>query len=127
MKVSEKVDVYSYGVVLLELLTRMDPLDPALPEGMDLVTWVIAKITESQTMEEILDTQLRSSGYNYILKEMLLTLRIALFCVSRNPSERPTMREVVAMLLQARSTTGKDLDEKETLVEENIEEKTQST
>lgn len=40
-KVSVKIDVYSYGVVLLELLSGRKPIDDKNPEGQEsLVMWV---------------------------------------------------------------------------------------
>ena len=35
-----KSDVYSYGVVLLELLCRKMPVDPAFGDGVDIVAWM---------------------------------------------------------------------------------------
>lgn len=40
-KLNEKIDVYAFGVVLLELLSGRKPIDNALPKGQEsLVMWV---------------------------------------------------------------------------------------
>lgn len=54
MKLSDKVDVYSYGVVLLELLVGKHPLDPAFSEKENIVTWVDAKMREGN-LDQIVD------------------------------------------------------------------------
>ncbi|KAL0435510.1 UNVERIFIED_CONTAM: Receptor-like protein kinase [Sesamum radiatum] len=40
MKITEKSDVYSYGVVVLEVLTGKQPIDPTIPDGLHIVDWV---------------------------------------------------------------------------------------
>ena len=61
MKVTEKCDIYSYGVVLLELLTGKTPVQP-LDEGGDLVTWVRNYIRDhSLTSGDRKSTRLNSS------------------------------------------------------------------
>ncbi|KAM7501550.1 hypothetical protein LguiB_000454 [Lonicera macranthoides] len=40
MKITEKSDVYSYGVVVLEVLTEKQPIDPTIPDGLHIVDWV---------------------------------------------------------------------------------------
>ncbi|CAI9088968.1 OLC1v1023441C1 [Oldenlandia corymbosa var. corymbosa] len=103
MKVTEKCDIYSFGVVLLELITGKSPVQP-LDQGGDLVTWVKQSIHKVVELSEIYDKRLDLISVRN-LEEISLVLKIALFCTSTSPLSRPTMREVVAMLIDAREGT----------------------
>lgn len=110
MKVTEKCDIYSFGVVLLELLTGRCPIQP-IEEGGDLVTWVKETMQKRAAISSVFDSRLDLMDET-IVEEMLLVLRVAVFCTSSLPSERPTMREVVRMLTEActrKSSDSKDL------------------
>ncbi|OMO89009.1 putative Leucine-rich repeat receptor protein kinase EXS precursor [Corchorus capsularis] len=50
----------------------------------------------------ILDTKLQGMP-DQMVQEMLQTLGIAMFCVNSSPAERPTMKEVVALLMEVKS------------------------
>ncbi|XP_059661324.1 leucine-rich repeat receptor-like serine/threonine-protein kinase At1g17230 [Cornus florida] len=100
MKVTEKCDIYSFGVVLLELITGRSPVQP-LDQGGDLVTWVRRSIHDVVPTSKIYDKRLDLSSKRTI-EEMFLVLKIAVFCTSTSPLNRPTMREVIAMLIDAR-------------------------
>nr|KYP65106.1 LRR receptor-like serine/threonine-protein kinase RCH1 [Cajanus cajan] len=100
MKVTEKCDIYSFGVVLLELVTGRSPVQP-LEQGGDLVTCVRRAIQASVPTSELFDKRLNLSAQKTV-EEMSLILKIALFCTSTSPLNRPTMREVIAMLIDAR-------------------------
>lgn len=93
MKITEKSDVYSYGVVMLEVLTGKQPIDPTIPDGVHLVDWVRLK----RGGIEVLDPSLHSRPESEI-EEMLQALGVALLCVNSSPDERPTMKDVAAML-----------------------------
>ncbi|KAJ7979688.1 Receptor-like protein kinase [Quillaja saponaria] len=93
MKITEKSDVYSYGVVVLEVLTGKQPIDPTIPDGLHVVDWVRQK----RGGIEVLDSCLLSRPESEI-EEMLQALGIALLCVNSSPDERPTMKDVAAML-----------------------------
>ncbi|GLT56410.1 hypothetical protein SLA2020_294530 [Shorea laevis] len=93
MKITEKSDVYSYGVVVLEVLTGKQPIDPTSPDGLHVVDWVRQK----RGGLEVLDLSLLSRPESEI-EEMMQALGIALLCVNSSPDERPTMKDVVAML-----------------------------
>lgn len=98
MKITEKSDVYSYGVVLLEVLTGMEPNDPRIPDGKHIVSWVYEELRKKpRDFTSILDQQvlLQSSTQT---EEMVQVIGIALLCVNPCPDERPTMRDVTAML-----------------------------
>jgi len=100
MRVTEKCDTYSFGVVLLELLTGQPPVQP-LDQGGDLVTWVKRSIQTTALTSGVLDNRVDLSKRRTV-EEMVLVLKIALFCTTTSPFDRPTMREVVKMLIDAR-------------------------
>ncbi|KAF6135746.1 hypothetical protein GIB67_028602 [Kingdonia uniflora] len=97
MKITEKSDVYSYGVVVLEVLTGKQPIDPTIPDGLHVVDWV----RQGRVGKELLDPSLRARSDSEI-DEMMQALGVALLCVNPSPDERPTMKDVAAMLKEIR-------------------------
>eukprot|EP00252_Welwitschia_mirabilis_P003816 TRINITY_DN13883_c0_g1_i2.p1 TRINITY_DN13883_c0_g1~~TRINITY_DN13883_c0_g1_i2.p1 ORF type:complete len:159 (-),score=27.15 TRINITY_DN13883_c0_g1_i2:1399-1875(-) len=101
MKITEKCDVYSYGVMLLEVLTGRQPIDPSFREGMHIVEWVKETLQTNRDAVEVLDPRLQGRPDTQI-QEMLQALGTALLCVNSNPEERPTMKDVAALLKEIR-------------------------
>lgn len=97
MKITEKSDVYSYGVMLLEVLTGKQPIDPSFRDGMHIVDWVKETLQHNKDAVEALDPRLQGRPDSQI-QEMLQALGTALLCVNSNPEERPTMKDVAALL-----------------------------
>lgn len=104
MKVTEKCDIYSYGVVLLELLTGRTPVQ-SLDQGGDLVTWVRHYVQDHSLTSGILDSRLNLQDRS-IVDHMLTVLKIALICTSTTPFDRPSIREVVLMLIESNEQEG---------------------
>lgn len=100
LKVDEKSDVYSYGVVLMELLTGKKPLEPEFGDSIDIMEWMRRKMREKKPLEEALDPSVGNT--KHVQEEMLLVLRIALLCTAKLPKDRPTMRDVLTMLGEAK-------------------------
>uniref|UniRef100_A0A7N0TW67 Protein kinase domain-containing protein n=1 Tax=Kalanchoe fedtschenkoi TaxID=63787 RepID=A0A7N0TW67_KALFE len=91
-----KSDVYSYGVVLLELLTGRKPVDLSQPPGQEnLVAWVRPLLTIEQRLHEILDPTVKS---NALMDSVAKVAAIASMCVQPEVSNRPFMGEVVQAL-----------------------------
>eukprot|EP00253_Pinus_taeda_P023653 PITA_23653 len=107
MKITEKSDVYSYGVVLLEVLTGKQAIDPSLREGMHLVDWVRETLEKKKDSVEVLDPRLQGRTDQQI-QEMLQALGVALLCVNPNPEERPTMKDVAALLKEIKHEFDQD-------------------
>ncbi|KAL0345100.1 UNVERIFIED_CONTAM: Receptor-like serine/threonine-protein kinase ALE2 [Sesamum radiatum] len=91
-----KSDVYSYGVVLLELLTGRKPVDMSQPPGQEnLVSWARPLLTSREGLESIIDQSLAPDfPYDSIAK----VAAIASMCVQPEVSQRPFMGEVVQAL-----------------------------
>ena len=96
-KITEKSDVYSYGVVMLEVLTGKQPIDPTIPDGLHVADWV----RKTRGGPDVLDQVLRGRPEPEI-EEMLQVMGVALLCVNHSPDERPTMKDVAAMLVEIR-------------------------
>ncbi|XP_077250947.1 protein kinase superfamily protein [Tasmannia lanceolata] len=98
-RATAKGDVYSFGVVLLELLTGKRPTDETFIEsGTKLVTWVKA-VVEDKREEHAIDSSLECSPVD----EVKNAFSIAMKCLEPEPSNRPTMGEVLKMLEQIKA------------------------
>ncbi|GLT40194.1 hypothetical protein SLA2020_143470 [Shorea laevis] len=106
LPITSKVDVYSYGIVVLEMVTgksltgaqTVDNVDQVV-EQWRLVPWVREKVNRDVSrntwIEEVADPMLAS---DYDLDKMERLVEVALQCVEEEMDARPTMRQVVEML-----------------------------
>ncbi|KAE8681460.1 putative Vicianin hydrolase [Hibiscus syriacus] len=95
-KTTQASDVYSYGVLLLELLTGKSPIHASGGEEIvQLVRWVHFVVREEWTAE-VFDVELLRYPNNE--EEMVQMLQIRMSCVVRMPEQRPKMSDVAKMI-----------------------------
>ncbi|KAI5591790.1 hypothetical protein BDE02_04G107100 [Populus trichocarpa] len=98
-RVSDKADVYSYGVVLLELLSDKKALDPSFSpygNGFNIVAWACMLLRQGRA-KEFFTGGLWDAGPHDDLVEIL---HLAVVCTVDTLSTRPTMKQVVRRLKQ---------------------------
>ena len=102
---SKESDVYGYGVVLLELITRKKAVDPSFHGEQDLVSWVQSFWTGKEEIKYVLDPSLLDELFSSRVMEMevISVLKLALSCTQKLWSKRPSMRDVVNQLRSIRN------------------------
>ncbi|CAL5444236.1 unnamed protein product [Camellia sinensis] len=107
-RITSKVDVYSYGVVVLEMVTGKSPMiglhtsdNSGEMEQRGLVKWVREKMNENVSkelwLEEIIDPMMKD---RYDASKMEILVEVALQCADEDKDARPTMSQVVERLLR---------------------------
>ncbi|CAJ1951521.1 unnamed protein product [Sphenostylis stenocarpa] len=93
-RVSEKIDVFSFGVVLLELTTGKEANYG--DEHSSLAEWAWRHIIVGSKIEELLDNDFMDPSYT---NEMSSVFKLGVLCTSTLPANRPSMKDVLNMLL----------------------------
>lgn len=99
MKATEKSDVYSMGIVLIELVSGRMPTDGSFGENMDMVRWLESRIDmQGSDRDELIDPALRPLLPNEE-SAAFQVLEIAIQCTKTAPTERPSSREASDLLV----------------------------
>ncbi|KAK2447204.1 protein STRUBBELIG-RECEPTOR FAMILY [Trifolium repens] len=94
---TQQSDVFSFGVVMLELLTGRKSYDRSRPRGEQfLVRWAIPQLHDIDALSKMVDPRLNGS---YSMKSLSRFADIVSSCIQREPEFRPAMSEIVQDLL----------------------------
>ncbi|XP_057490498.1 protein kinase STUNTED-like [Actinidia eriantha] len=128
-KVNEKIDVYAFGVVLLELLSGRKPISNDHPKGQEsLVMWA-KPILNGGKFTQLLDSSLGNTYDQYQVENMVLA---ASLCIRRAPRARPPMSIILKLLqgdsdvitwarLQVHDSEGPDMLDNETFSRSDLQ------
>ncbi|CAM8993787.1 unnamed protein product [Rhodiola kirilowii] len=113
---SLKSDVYTFGVVMLELFTGRKPFDSSRPRAeQSLVRWATPQLHDIDALAKMADPELNGL---YSVKSLSRFADVIALCVQPEPEFRPPMSEVVESLVQlvqrtnmSKRTTGNGREE----------------
>jgi serine/threonine protein kinase/Leucine-rich repeat (LRR) protein len=92
---TEKADVFSFGVVALELVSGRSNTETSLPENMVYLLEWTWHLHEKEKTLDLMDPDIESTCSK---EEVLRVIEVALLCTQAAPAMRPSMSRVVAML-----------------------------
>uniref|UniRef100_A0A0D9VD09 Protein kinase domain-containing protein n=1 Tax=Leersia perrieri TaxID=77586 RepID=A0A0D9VD09_9ORYZ len=96
-KLTEKSDVYAFGVVLLELLLGRRPVEKtAQSQCQSIVTWAMPQLTDRSKLPSIIDPMIKNT---MDLKHLYQVAAVAVLCVQPEPSYRPLITDVLHSLI----------------------------
>ncbi|KAL8028180.1 hypothetical protein ABFX02_14G142900 [Erythranthe guttata] len=92
---NEKSDIYSFGILIMEIITGRSPVDYSRPKGeVNLVDWLKTMVGNRKS-EEVIDPKIMEKPASKALKRLIL---VALRCVDPDAQKRPKMGHVIHML-----------------------------
>ncbi|XP_047324624.1 leucine-rich repeat receptor-like tyrosine-protein kinase PXC3 [Impatiens glandulifera] len=97
MRITMAGNIYSFGVILLELVTGK----PAVMDGVELAKLAINNSMNRDKLERLLDITASQTSVA-VKNQMLAVLKIGLDCVNVSPKARPKAKSILRMLLNAR-------------------------
>ena len=95
-RINEKIDVYSFGVILLELTTGRKANHG--DENRSLAEWAQDYFQGGNSIVDALDESIKEACH---LNQMCNVFKLGIYCTRPLPSIRPCMRTVLQMLLQS--------------------------
>ncbi|KAJ7569779.1 hypothetical protein O6H91_01G093600 [Diphasiastrum complanatum] len=94
-QITEKADVYSFGIVLLELISGRKAIDIAQPKGQHCLTEWARPLLAKQSYHDLIDPQLKNEVSSTDISCML---QAASLCICQDPHSRPKMSKVLRVL-----------------------------
>ncbi|KAG0581231.1 hypothetical protein KC19_4G234500 [Ceratodon purpureus] len=96
-KVSESCDVYSYGILVLELISGRKPIQRVGRGGMLTILEWAGPLVLQRRFRDLVDPKLHET---FEEDELTRLVQVAVLCAQNLPENRPTMQEVVEMLTE---------------------------
>ena len=95
-RVSTKGDIYSYGIILLEMVTRKKPTDEMFIGELGMRQWIASLLDKMEVVDHGLLR--REDGRDVIATQTILSsiLELGLSCTEELPDARPNIKDAVA-------------------------------
>ncbi|KAJ0246833.1 LRR receptor-like serine/threonine-protein kinase IRK [Hirschfeldia incana] len=102
VKITEKCDVYGFGVLVLEVVTGKKPVE-YMEDDVVVLCDMVREALEDGRAEECIDLRLQGK---FPVEEAVAVIKLGLICTSQVPSSRPHMGEAVNILRMIRCPSG---------------------
>lgn len=108
VKITEKCDVYGFGILTLEVVTGKRPVQ-YMEDDVVVLSDMVRRALEDGNIEECIDKRLQGK---FPVEEAIPVVKLGLICASHVPSNRPDMEEVIRILglIKSPSATQEDLE-----------------
>ncbi|GLJ47663.1 hypothetical protein SUGI_1006720 [Cryptomeria japonica] len=97
MAITVKVDVYSFGVMLLEIICCRETIKLEAPENEIFLSEWVYECLKHNSLDKLVEKQ-RSEGIIVDSTQLERMVLVGLWCIQENPALRPSMKKVVQML-----------------------------
>ncbi|KAG2691951.1 hypothetical protein I3843_08G029800 [Carya illinoinensis] len=95
-ELSEKADIHSFGVLVLEIIGSRKNTDFSLASEMQYLPEYAWKLHEGSRVLDLVDPNMREDGF--VETDVLLAIHVAFLCLQNHTNLRPPMSEIVALL-----------------------------
>ncbi|XP_019102385.1 PREDICTED: probable LRR receptor-like serine/threonine-protein kinase IRK isoform X2 [Camelina sativa] len=102
VKITEKCDVYGFGVLVLEVVTGKKPVE-YMEDDVVVLCDMVREALEDGRADECIDPRLQGK---FPVEEAIAVIKLGLICTSQVPSSRPHMGEAVNILRMVRCPSG---------------------
>jgi len=103
-KINEKADIYSFGIVMIEIICGRENLDESEPEESIHLISLLQEKARSGELSDLVDSS--SDDMKSHMEEVMQTMKLAMWCLQVDSSRRPLMSTVAKVLEGVRSLDG---------------------
>jgi len=103
-KITEKADIYSFGIVMIEIICGRENLDESEPEESIHLISLLQEKARSGELSDLVDSS--SDDMKSHMEEVMQTMKLAMWCLQVDSSRRPLMSTVAKVLEGVRSLDG---------------------